>query len=242
MVPVRDDSSPQWLLPAQEGHRSTPDGVLTGPPDLHTASGLKMLVCWPRLRLRYNPLGVPMSAPLKVSEDADSTALMDTAAQHAGLTCDFWHLSQALEDFYDVHLDELPLVMADCFASGAGIGRDQILAALRSTSSDENVHLQQLAPAPLLILALALRNSADDVHTSALDIASRHTLSDHAFTSYLQKSWTTLSLPEEETVTLQLLAAAFMTFYWVRPYHGLGLLQSIQSVLRNYHRKNPRSG
>ena len=55
------------------------------------------------------------------------------------------------------------------------------------------------------------------IQSPGLSMVDRYAISDHAFTSFLQKSWTTLSLSEEETATLQLLAAAFMAFFWVRP-------------------------
>jgi len=237
-------STPGWQG-GQEAEvvESISNGLVAGMPDLHTASGLKMLVCWPRLRLRYNPLGVSATTYLKEAEDTDTASRLASATDSAGRSMDGWDILQTIESFYMSNVDHLPLPMLSCFASCAGLSREHIIADLGLAAAQSSpVDFQQLVPSVLLVLSIALRSRHNQPSSPGFDIADGFALSDAAFSTFLQKSWTILSSSEEETLAVQLLGACFMTFYWARPYHALGLLQSIRPVLEIHHIKNPRSG
>ncbi|KFA73502.1 hypothetical protein S40288_05775, partial [Stachybotrys chartarum IBT 40288] len=97
------------------------------------------------------------------------------------------------------------------------------------------IDFAQMPALQLLIISLALRcadaSSFDVEDTVLLSIASK------AITASLQEAWKTLSSTEEERILLGLLTAYTLVFFWARPFHALGCLQSTEPLLENALRK-----
>ncbi|EQB54049.1 hypothetical protein CGLO_06159 [Colletotrichum gloeosporioides Cg-14] len=98
------------------------------------------------------------------------------------------------------------------------------------------VDIKQLPISILLVLSIALR-SADN---SPLNLGPELllALSEASFTNALQSQWTLLSVVDEERIPLSLLMAYCLMYFWARPFHALGLVQSLDPVIRTFSMRN----
>ncbi|KAH7129233.1 hypothetical protein EDB81DRAFT_808912 [Dactylonectria macrodidyma] len=214
---------------------------LTTIPDLHTASAQKMLHCWPRIRLNLTLPEMVSTTYLRESDAADKI-LLET--NHEAPQMLLREIVDAIGRFYDsASFCTLPILISELFDVCTILGHDTVLDSLHtesiSSSTDHDelfITFEGLTIPQLLVLSLATASAADDMMR---DDSSARTLSAHAFVIALQKQWVLLSLPDEERVPLVLLTACCLVYFWARPFHALGLLQSIDPAVKGYSLKHP---
>ncbi|KAH7139851.1 hypothetical protein B0J13DRAFT_68285 [Dactylonectria estremocensis] len=214
---------------------------ITTIPDLHTASAQKMLHCWPRIRLNLTLPEMVSTTYLRESDAADKL-LLETG--HEAPQIPLREMSDAIVRFYDLaYFSTLPLLISELCNICTLLGHDAVLDSfpIESISSNSDldepsINLEGLTIPQLLVLSIVTASTMNDMVT---DNAPVRTISAQAFTIALQKQWMLLSLPEEERVPLVLLTACCLVYFWARPFHALGLLQSIDPAIRGYSLKHP---
>lgn len=101
------------------------------PPDLHTASGCKMLHCWPRILVN---LTIPHLTPQTFLLGCDRldpvllgpAVVGGSAQQQATSPLMLWQARQLIEAFYGV-LDTFPVYILDLFESYPGLWAARVL-------------------------------------------------------------------------------------------------------------------
>lgn len=140
--------------------------------------------------------------------------------------------AQAVGHLYD-SIDALPVEMVYLFRSYNGLSRAVVLDELiRPHPSDFTLDPQRLSIAQLLVISVALK-SGDLIEFEGFEGSVAPVLSSAYFTISLSKLWTLLTSTEDRIV-LTLFMAHCLIYYWARPFHALGLLQSLHSVIRRF--------
>lgn len=197
-------------------------------PDLHTASAQQMLHSWPRIRLSLTLENVE---PLEYLAEADAEDLLLIQAKVPHLTPP--QVVRALENLYD-SIEALPVEIIYLFRSYDGLSQRRVLNELIQmyASSDSLVGPQQLSIAQLVTISVAICSSIPTVIDGLEDNATQ-VLSAEYFNMALSKSWTLLTTTEDR-IALSLLMAYCLAYYWARPFHALGLLQSLHAVIGRF--------
>lgn len=223
---------------------SAPENGLTKPPELHTAAGCKLLQCWPHIRLNNTIPNITAHTYLSEADESDPLLLQSSSLP---TSLGLWQISRAIEELYDTGLPHLPLSISELLYHCPGLSKQTILLELEERFSfgsvagkSTAVDIEMLLPRHALILSIALRSashaSLDTDQTNMTDIAAA------TFATALKNQWLILSNPDEEGIPLTLLSACSFLTFWARPFHALGMLQSIDPALRGFclrHKSNP---
>ncbi len=210
------------------------------PPDLHTASAHQMVHSWPRIRLCLTLANIDPLVYLARSDAEDPLLLQtDVCGAHVPrLTVR--QATDALGNIYDF-ADDLPVELAYLFKYYGGLGRRHVLEEL-STSypiGDSLLDPSQLSIPQLLVISIALKSwSLAEVENT--DQSAVWELSAIYMATCLNKQWTLLTATEDR-IALSLAMASSLVYYWSRPFHALGLLQSIHETIKRLHIKQPNN-
>ena len=215
---------------------------LSSPPDLHTASAYKMLHCWPRIRLNLTVPNLISQTYLAEYDQAD-TGLVEANAALDLPSLMLWQVGRALEEFYD-SINLWPIYFTDLVHSYSGLSRHHVISSLTEHCAPEGVsqhvaivELNKLSVSQLLVLSIALRtidgtsihlNSSTLLNTAAVSCATA-----------LKKQWTLHSGSNEELIPLILTMAYTLLQFWARPFHALGILQSIDPAIKHFSLRHP---
>ena len=217
--------------------------LLSTAPDLHTASAYKMLHYWPRIRLNLTAPGIVSTSYLAEADAADPVLLQTPTSGPDAPQPPLWQLVRLVEEFYSSSVEKLPVCILEVFDSCPALGAHYVLNGLAQlyppdavSQHSATVDLHRLSIAQLLVVSLAKRSSND----SAMQSDSATTaISAVSFTIALQKQWMLMSSSDEERLPLALLAAYCLFYYWARPFHALGLLQSVDPAIKRYSLRHP---
>jgi hypothetical protein len=206
-----------------------------------------MLHCWPRIRLNLTVPGLVSTTYLAEADAEDPVLLQTPTSNRDSAQVFLWQLVELLDGFYDSCVSALPVFISELFGSCPTLSRQYILDSLvdlhppdgGATSRDSTVaiDLHRLSIQHLLVLSLAKWSFGDPALQS--DSAAPAAISAVFFTLALEKQWMLLSYPDEVRVPLVLLAAYCLFYYWARPFHALGLLQSIDLAMKCCSVRNP---
>jgi hypothetical protein len=211
------------------------------PPTLHTAAGFKMLLCWPRIRLNLTIPGVSAATYLRDADDDEASFSIATS-----VCIRVWQVLHLLDDFYTTIIPALPVPVAECFQHCPSLSAQCLGAPLQSIVESQNgdlsteIDLHNLSLPHLLVLSMALR--AAEVGNLEIDPSTLNALSEATIGILLLKSWELFSATEELKLPIILLTAFNLVYFWIKPFHALGMLQSIDSVLGHFslkHAGNP---
>lgn len=206
-----------------------------------------MLHCWPRIRLNLTVPGI-VSTTYLAEADAEDPVLLQTPTSNRDTAQVFlWRLVELLDEFYGPRVLALPVFISELFGSCPTLDRQYIIHSLIDLHSPDGgttfedssvaIDLHHLSIQHLLVLSLAKWSVVDSALRS--DSAAPTPTSAVFFTLALEKQWMLLSYSDEVRVPLVLLAAYCLFYYWARPFHALGLLQSIDSAMKCYSLRNP---
>lgn len=203
-----------------------------------------MLHCWPRIRLN---LTLPDLTPQTYLLDCDRVdpvllASDPTPDQQPGPLM-LWHVRRLIEAFYSA-LDTFPVYLVDLCEGYQGLWATHVLDGPLGHIEPEGVsqhvavaHLHSLSVQQLLVLSMALKS----VDTAFLNAAPSviAAISAASCSMALRKQWILLSGPDEDLIPLTLALALGLVYFWARPYHALGLLQSIEPAMRHMSARRP---
>ncbi|KAJ9138224.1 Zn(2)-C6 fungal-type DNA-binding domain protein [Pleurostoma richardsiae] len=224
------------ITPASPHQGSAPG--LHAPPDLHTAAAYKMLHCWPRIRLN---LTIPhlVSQTYLVESDQSDPILLEWTARIGGklpqLTV--WQAIRSVETFYGF-LDVLPIYLGVLFEIYPGFSADHVISSLAGQFTPDGVSeqvalvdLYGLSIPQLLVLSMAM--GTVDGNPLEMSPSSMKTLAAACCAIALQKQWILRSGLDEDLVPLVLTMACCLVFFWGRPFHALGCLQSVDHAIKH---------
>lgn len=201
-------------------------------PDLHTATAYKMINCWPRLRLRLTLPGVTAMTYMKASDESDTSLVKPS--KHSIYTRIMAHdVITSLEYFYG-HLSELPFPLPELVLSSPLTSAGQVLASLsgreQQVDDDTGIELDEHSLVVLLILSVVLPLSAS--HDPQLAKV--------CFTTVMQRHWIIHAQAETNVICISLMIVTCLIHQWAKPFHALGILQSVQVYSAAHSEKSRR--
>lgn len=214
----------------------------SSPPNLHTASAYKMLHCWPRIRLNLTVPNLNSQNYLAECDQAD-TRLVEVNNPPDLPSLMLWQVGRALEVFYD-SFSTWPVYLTDLVHSYPGLSRHHVIDSLTEHCAPEGVsqhvaivEFHKLSVSQLLVLSMALRTiDGTSIH---LDPATMVNLAAASCGTALQKQWILHSGSSDELMPLVLTMAYCLVQFWTRPFHALGILQSIDPAIKHFALRHP---
>ncbi|KAL1864271.1 hypothetical protein VTK73DRAFT_6002 [Phialemonium thermophilum] len=223
---------------------ATPTPTFSAPPQLHTAAAYKLLHCWPRIRLNLSIPGVVPETYLADYDHSDPLLLeWTTGARRAVPPLMVWQAAHAMEGFYG-STHRLPVYFSYLFdhyppLSSDGLDRGSLARSAVEGISQRAavVDLQLLSIPQLLVLSMAMRTV--DAEPLDMDPAHMMALAEASCAMALQKQWLLRSGPDEDLVPMLLALSYYLAYFWARPFHALGVLQSIAPAIKHMHVRQP---
>lgn len=209
----------------------TRGAVAARPPVLHTASGHQILHSWPRIRVCLTEPGLEPLGFLEAADAADPF-LRDTPE-----TLRAWQLVRPAADFYG-ELDTLPAPLAYLFEVYGEFGREAILRELSVMEQGVVVELRGLTVAQLVVFSMALWTYGGSLGDDGSTVSATSRAAFACLKFALDKQWTLLTATRDRVV-LALALAYGLVYYWARPFHALGLLQSVISTMKRWSVRQP---
>lgn len=201
-----------------------------------------MLYCWPRIRLNLNLPGIQSTTYLSESDTADPTLLQTHTDDQKLPPLGIQQLLDTFDLFYARIYPDLPLFILEIFEICPALSHASVSGDLDRQCDTGDAHLllpdnvAQLSIPQLLILSLTSVGCGNRTEPNSPETAPS---SAFWMSTVLQKQWTLLSQPEEERIPLLSLIAYCLVHFWARPFHALGMLQGIDSVIQIYALKTP---
>ena len=215
---------------------------LLSPPNLHTASAYKMLYCWPRIRLNLTIPGLVSTTYLQDADHEDPSLLNIASPKH---TFKLWDAVQGIRTLYQKLDTHLPVYIAKIVNSVECLSEQRLISGIWGLSSRDQfsrdvapIDANLLSISQLLILSLVTGFSETSLEEDSSSGSS--SASAAFFTIALQRMWQLFASPDEERITLSLLASYSLVHIWARPFHAIGLLQSIDPALQHYSLRHPQ--
>ena len=198
-------------------------------PRLHTAAAHKLLHCWPRLGVKFTH---PYIEPLQYLRDADH---QDGRFEH---TLDpfpsYIQLRSSIEDLrrLDEVITEVPVAIGFLLLSSPLFSTDAIVAAVGDFPDQSDIHVVQLPVCGLLKLVVAtMRKCGDSDGEGGQRRIAQSCLV--LFRHALQNSWKLHAVPAETQIPALLLLACIHVYVFSLPFHALGVLRNVASLLDN---------
>ncbi|KAF5529810.1 C6 zinc finger domain-containing protein [Fusarium mexicanum] len=199
-------------------------------PDLHTAASHKMLDGWPRLRLHIHPLE---ARPLALYQAVDASDPLLTRTWGETQRLQEMPLKDILQTINQLHqrIQELPLVFTYLFTCWPEFSSDATVAPLQHLESSllpspQKLSLHRLSIHQLLLLSMGLRLLGPSQLTELSETSS---LCEISFALCLERLWVLHANVDLDSLSLILTIALCLVHLWGRPFHSLGLLQSLDS-------------
>jgi hypothetical protein len=189
-----------------------------------------MLHSWPRIRLCLTLPGFNYLGFLADADEAEPF-LPETSSHHVvAPRLGAWQVLEAIERFYgEAH--KLPVALAALLDLYDDFHRSKVLEGLLASDHDAVIEPSSLSIAQLLVLSMALK-SQHDVKGDLADAALAY------FSIVMSRQWTLLTA-KMDRVVLSLVITHCLVHYWLRPFHALGLLQSLGPTLKRMSMRCP---
>jgi hypothetical protein len=208
------------------------------PPNIHTAAGARLPAGWPRIRLNLTLPGVTYPDYLASCDAAEP--LLSRQVSHAIEIprLPLWQVKRLLDFFYAA-VHQLPVYLEDLISHTPSLQYDHIseyFVALQSSPSTytqaDAIDTAELPIPQLLVLSIAAW-AANGI-LGDMEFPDLGTVSTTCFSLALQKQWTLHSGSEanELLVPMSLTLVGGLLSIWARPFHALGILQSIDPAIR----------
>ncbi|KAL1969238.1 hypothetical protein VTN77DRAFT_492 [Rasamsonia byssochlamydoides] len=218
----------------EQNHRSD---TLFRIPEFHHGAGHKILQYWSRLRVK---LTIPDVDVLRYLKDADNqdTRFMDILpADVVQAELPLSLASQCLRT-WDETLSDLPItfvmLLRSCAFFPDRISRQDELLSNRLQNGDQVLRLCDLPLEELLIYTIAFRSLPEQADSTGC------APSEICFTLALQRLWTVHLEPDEVAVRLMLMVAHIFLYLFAKPFHALGMIQSIDPAIDRLSRRTDR--
>lgn len=179
------------------------------------------------MRLHVQQQDIRPMAHLNEIDSADpvlvSTTLHDSQAPHLPAGA----ILRTIEHTYR-NAHELPPSLAYLFACSPNCYPENGTANLTGDPA-HSIKLHSLSLEQLLLLSIGL-GSLDDLPVHDRDVAA---LLEACFALVMQRQWLLYSKPEVQNLGILLAMAICLLHFWGRPYHCLGLLQSLGPLINH---------
>jgi hypothetical protein len=205
-------------------------------PEFHHGAGHKVLQYWSRLRVQLTLSDVDVLCFLKDADNQDTRFFRIPPVDLIQTALPLSLASQCLRTWDEI-LSELPIsfvmLLNNCAFSRDGIARQEEMLSDRMQNRDEGMPLSDLPLDALLFYTIAFR-SLSEQPSSTLD------LSETCFTMALQHLWRVHLEPDEIAAPLMLIVAHIFLYLFARPFHALGMIQSIDSAIDRLLKRTDR--
>ena len=205
-------------------------GQLVLAPALHTAAAYKMLNCWPRLRLQLTLPGVQAMTYLKHSDESDPS-LVRPVKLTASPRMFYPTAVTSFKYLYD-HSIELPFPLPELVRSSSQTSAEHILATIpgygQHADDEGEFELEELSIEHLILLSIVL----------PLSTRNHPHVASSCFEAALQRHWTLHAKGETDLIRVSLMIVTCLVHQWARPFHALGILQSVQAALERLWTKS----
>lgn len=188
-------------------------------PDLHTAAGHKVLQYWPRLRVKLTIPGVDPFKFLRIADRQDLSLQGSVSGTFQNFN--YSPMIQSIENLYD-RIAELPIAMADLFMISPFFAREHILESLHEARNSQAFvfNLGECPTELLLVSTIAAKYNAFIPGDSTCLSAETY------FKIALQNLWKVHSEPSQYALSLMFCFSQIFLYFFGRPFHALGILQS----------------
>lgn len=219
--------------PSSFPHRASSDVVgkasceVASPPQFHTAAAHQMIHSWPRLRLCLSDL----ENPLSFLADADAGEPMfsedelqpGTNDPDPSLLVSCWQMREITQALHN-SFDNMPLLPATLLHAYEGFDLSHILRDLDCQLPTQPIlpDVLPLSHATVLCLALCCQTFPA--------LTDQNTTVKLYLKSILQRQWTLLNTTHQR-LAIGIAVAYCLLHGWARPFHALGVLQSVKHSL-----------
>ena len=160
---------------------------------------------------------------MKASDESD-TSLVNPSKHSVYARIMLHDAITALEYFYG-HLSELPFPFPELVLSSPLTSAAQVLASLpgheQHADDEAGIELDKYPLVVLLILSIVFPLSAS--HDPQL--------AKSCFSAVMQRHWLLLAEAETKVICISLVIITCLIHQWSRPFHALGILQSVHVVI-----------
>lgn len=232
----RDDGSPPLAQPrraAGESESVRYEPAIALAPTFHTASGHQMIYSWPRLRLCLSSYGNSLAFLADADEQGPFLADHSTGHRFNPRESSFssessllrvWQVTAILESFNN-RRDKPLLILTALLDAYVGFKQGDFMEYLHARNESLIVCPDDLSLPYATLLCLALASDvvpflSDQLATSSLYL-----------NSILQRQWT-LWNKIHERIAVSLALAYCLLYTWARPFHALGVLQSVKPAIK----------
>ncbi|KAK5305153.1 hypothetical protein LTR99_004219 [Exophiala xenobiotica] len=200
-------------------------------PDFHHAAAHKLFHCWPKLRISLANLDIEPVTFFKNVDDADTFSF-----QNAFDTTDLGeiHVSEAASSISAIFEDvsQLPFILRHLLTTG-GLTKEACLGLFNrysdfSTGYDVLLQFENQSAEELLIQTVAFKHMASTSTNVSVDRQA-----DLCFKFALGRMWMIQSQQNPQTLPFKFLFVICLLSIYGRPFHALGLLQSMEPQIHN---------
>ncbi|KAK5058967.1 hypothetical protein LTR84_011231 [Exophiala bonariae] len=220
--------------PSRDNTLGSPQAVVTPwpkVPEFHHAAAHKMFHYWSKLRINISP---PELEPLhffKQVDDADTFLVGSKFESHISGTIYYAELMRAIDLLFE-EIMHLPFILRHLLTSG-GLSRNMcidVFGAHAPAKPDPTVTLDFVdqSAEELLIQTVALKHLA--AKESSVVLSQK---ADLAFRYALERMWMMQSQQSPQALPFKFLFVIIMLYLYGRPFHALGILQSLESLIHN---------
>ncbi len=226
------DQSITVAPPAERGARGgSSDNAWPKMPDFHHASAHKLFHCWPKLRISLANLDIEPVTFFKNVDDADTFNFENNfdTTDLGGI-----HVSEATSSISALfeNVSQLPFILRHLLTTG-GLTREVCLGLFNrysdfSTGYDVRLQFETQSAEELLVQTVAFKHLSS---TSMNVSLSRQ--ADLCFKFALGRMWMIQSRQNPQILPFKFLFVICLLYVYGRPFHALGLLQSLEPQIHN---------
>ena len=204
-------------------------------PEFHHAAAHKMFHYWSKLRIHISPRDLEPLQFFKQVDDADTflvgSKFDSTVPGQILLT----EITYAIDHLFD-DIMHLPFILRHLLTFG-GLSHESCIDVFKRSRpilpGHETFHFKDQTAEELLLQTVALKHVAAKQNNLTLSQTA-----DLSFRYALERMWMMQSQQSPQALPFKFLFVIIMLYLYGRPFHALGILQSLESLI---HNSSPKS-
>jgi hypothetical protein len=231
-IQAMDQSHPSETIssgtPAQEHSVISPWPKI---PEFHHAAAHKMFHYWSKLRINISPQDLEPLQFFKQVDEADTFLVGSKFESSIPGTIHLTELMRAIDHLFE-EIMHLPFILRHLLTYG-GLSRALCIEVFKRhgpVSPGQTVILDFLdqSAEELLLQTVALKHLAAKESSTILSQKA-----DLSFRYALERMWMMQSQQSPQALPFKFLFVIIMLYIYGRPFHALGILQSLESLIHN---------
>ena len=200
-------------------------------PEFHHAAAHKMFHYWSKLRINISPRDLDPLQFFKQVDDADNFLVGSKFESHVSGTIYYAELMHAVDHLFE-EIMHLPFILRHLLTYG-GLSRNLCIDVFKKHIPATPHHTSPLdfrdqSAEELLLQTVALKHLAAKESNITLSLKA-----DLSFRYALERMWMMQSQQSPQALPFKFLFVIIMLYLYGRPFHALGILQSLESLIHN---------